>query len=115
MGKLGYDDTPLIRDSTYCVHDPKRPAPRVVAPADAVGQAPADAVVLFDGSDLSGWSSVSGGDAGWKVEDGYMEVVPGTGDIQTNAHFGDVQYHFCLLYTSPSPRDRQKSRMPSSA
>ena len=93
MGKLGYDDTPLIRDSTYCVHDPKRPAPRVVAPADAVGQAPADAVVLFDGSDLSGWSKVGGGDAGWKVEDSYMEVVPGTGDIQTNAHFGDVQYH----------------------
>ena len=58
-----------------------------------VGQAPADAVVLFDGSDLSGWSKVGGGDAGWKVEDGYMEVVPGTGDIQTNAHFGDVQYH----------------------
>ena len=93
MGKLGYDDTPLIRDSTYCVHDPKRPAPRVVVPADAVGQAPADAVVLFDGSDLSGWSKVGGGDPGWKVEDGYMEVVPGTGDIQTNAHFGDVQYH----------------------
>ena len=23
--------------------------------------------------------------------------------------------HSCLLYTSPSPRDRQKSRMPSSA
>ena len=22
---------------------------------------------------------------------------------------------YCLLYTSPSPRDRQKSRMPSSA
>ena len=26
-----------------------------------------------------------------------------------------VQPDFCLLYTSPSPRDRQKSRMPSSA
>ena len=25
------------------------------------------------------------------------------------------KYKFCLLYTSPSPRDRQKSRMPSSA
>ena len=25
------------------------------------------------------------------------------------------QYNSCLLYTSPSPRDRQKSRMPSSA
>ena len=27
----------------------------------------------------------------------------------------DFYLHFCLLYTSPSPRDRQKSRMPSSA
>ena len=26
-----------------------------------------------------------------------------------------VDYESCLLYTSPSPRDRQKSRMPSSA
>ena len=26
-----------------------------------------------------------------------------------------VLYKICLLYTSPSPRDRQKSRMPSSA
>ena len=30
-------------------------------------------------------------------------------DIQTMDNWG------CLLYTSPSPRDRQKSRMPSSA
>ena len=28
---------------------------------------------------------------------------------------GLKQYQYCLLYTSPSPRDRQKSRMPSSA
>ena len=26
-----------------------------------------------------------------------------------------ADYYVCLLYTSPSPRDRQKSRMPSSA
>ena len=26
-----------------------------------------------------------------------------------------IEYGACLLYTSPSPRDRQKSRMPSSA
>ena len=26
-----------------------------------------------------------------------------------------MRYYLCLLYTSPSPRDRQKSRMPSSA
>ena len=29
--------------------------------------------------------------------------------------FGTILFFFCLLYTSPSPRDRQKSRMPSSA
>ena len=29
--------------------------------------------------------------------------------------FGLTDYQICLLYTSPSPRDRQKSRMPSSA
>ena len=29
--------------------------------------------------------------------------------------FRNGRYYICLLYTSPSPRDRQKSRMPSSA
>ena len=33
----------------------------------------------------------------------------------TTATFEEDQYQDCLLYTSPSPRDRQKSRMPSSA
>ena len=28
---------------------------------------------------------------------------------------GEARLNVCLLYTSPSPRDRQKSRMPSSA
>ena len=27
----------------------------------------------------------------------------------------ELEFRYCLLYTSPSPRDRQKSRMPSSA
>ena len=35
---------------------------------------------------------------------------PGAEDIRD-----DLQKCLCLLYTSPSPRDRQKSRMPSSA
>ena len=41
-------------------------------------------------------------------EQGVLLVRPYTDDIC--AH-----WRFCLLYTSPSPRDRQKSRMPSSA
>ena len=40
--------------------------------------------------------------------------------LQTNRRFAGVlfsgsMFGTCLLYTSPSPRDRQKSRMPSSA
>jgi hypothetical protein len=56
-------------------------------------------VILFDGKDLSGWVAKNGGEAGWKVEDGYMEVVPGTGNIQTKEHFGDCQLH--LEFRSP--------------
>ena len=46
---------------------------------------------------------------------GYVEqwtpLLSTTGD---EAVFAE-HYKTCLLYTSPSPRDRQKSRMPSSA
>ena len=35
--------------------------------------------------------------------------------ILLNLPTGYGKTRFCLLYTSPSPRDRQKSRMPSSA
>ena len=48
------------------------------------------------------------------------EEVARLGDLESQ--FGlvknaaaDVKAAGCLLYTSPSPRDRQKSRMPSSA
>ena len=93
MGMLGYEDTPIIKGSTYCVHDPKRPSPPLITPSDEIGNPPSDATVLFDGKDLSKWSSIGGGSAEWKLTNDYMEVSPGTGDIQTNIHFGDVQYH----------------------
>ena len=37
------------------------------------------------------------------------------GGNKNYASVGDIIIGVCLLYTSPSPRDRQKSRMPSSA
>jgi glucose-1-phosphate thymidylyltransferase len=37
------------------------------------------------------------------------------GDSNVAMILGDNIFYSCLLYTSPSPRDRQKSRMPSSA
>ena len=36
-------------------------------------------------------------------------------ELRTLANHAEVRLLVCLLYTSPSPRDRQKSRMPSSA
>ena len=55
---------------------------------------PQGAIVLFDGKDLSHWVSMNGKPPAWKVQDGYMEVVPGKGDIKTKEKFGpDFQVH----------------------
>ncbi len=96
--KIGYDDTPVIPGSSWRVHDRERPQPETVAFAQG-DAAPSDAVVLFDGGDLSGWETVEGGSAGWKVENGYMEVVPRSGSIRTKKTFGDCQLH--LEWASP--------------
>jgi hypothetical protein len=87
QGQIGYE-----------VHDGRRPQPTVITPGtfstqDQPGKPPSDAIVLFDGKDLSNWESVKGGDAPWKVVDGDIENVPGSGDIQTRQQFGDVQLH----------------------
>lgn len=66
-----------------------QPQPQVVTP-DPV---PSDAILLFDGKDLSQWESVKGGPAGWTVENGVFTVKRGTGDIQTKRKFGDFQLH----------------------
>jgi len=94
----GYTDTPRLPNSPWRVHDPDRPWPRVVTPGtfstqEQPGLPPSDAVVLFDGADLSGWRHKDGSPARWKVENGYMEVVPDTGDIFSKVEFGDCQLH----------------------
>ena len=43
------------------------------------------------------------------------ELVPLYKDNTTNLLLPSTQFDICLLYTSPSPRDRTRSRMPSSA
>lgn len=94
----GYDDTPVLPHCGYRVHDSARRQPPVVTPGaassqQAPGRPPSDAILLFDGRDLSGWKAARGGPAGWKVENGYMEVVGGAGDIETVANLGDCQLH----------------------
>jgi hypothetical protein len=82
--KPGYDDTPRLPGQKWRVHDKERPAPAVVTPGDA----PSDAVVLFDGRDLSKWKG-----GAWKVGDGWFEVAAGTGDLWSKDEFGDCQIH----------------------
>jgi hypothetical protein len=72
------------------VHDPARPHPAVVTPSAQPGGAPSDAIVLFDGMDLSRWAPAR---RPWKVENGYMEVIPDSGDLRTKETFGDLQLH----------------------
>ena len=95
---VGYDDTPVIPNWKWRVHDIDRPVPKVVTPGtfpcpDKAGTAPCDATVLFDGSDVSAWQKLGGGEVGWKVENGYMEVVQGSGNIETKEQFRDFQLH----------------------
>jgi hypothetical protein len=70
-------------------HSMDRPRPKVVNP----GPPPSDAVVLFDGKDLSQWRSNDSMPAQWTVQNGYVEVKPGTGTLSTARGFGDVQLH----------------------
>lgn len=101
MANLGYDDTPFLPGGQWRVHDANRPQPRVVTPGGDCCGAPSDAIVLFDGTSLDGWlSKKTGGPAEWKLENGYMEVVPGTGYVQSKAKFGSCQLH--LEFASPA-------------
>ncbi|MEW6158188.1 MAG: DUF1080 domain-containing protein [Verrucomicrobiota bacterium] len=107
---VGYTDTPMLPGGKWHVHDPERPQPRVVTPGTfssqtEPGKPPSDAIVLFDGKDLSKFRTGDGKPSGWKVEGGAMVVPPkGTangGDIWTRDEFGDCQLH--IEWATPSP------------
>src|SRR5690242_3856601 len=94
----GYNDTPQIPGQKWKVHDMERQRPKKITPAPYFMEGPpSDAEVLFDGKDLSKWEQVVRGggvqEPKWKVENGYIEIVPRTGKIRTKEKFGDVQLH----------------------
>lgn len=72
--------------------------PAVVTPGDH-GAPPSDAIVLFDGKDLSLWKGDGNAEPKWKVADGAAQVN-GTGNIMTKEEFGDVQLH--IEWASPA-------------
>lgn len=104
---IGYTDTPMLPGQPWRVHDLNRPHPRQITPGAQVGQPPSDAVVLFDGKDLSHWyTNGKGANRGkqmppmWKVGNGYLEVAPFSGDLITKEKFGDCQIH--VEWASPT-------------
>ncbi len=104
--QYGYTDTPMLPGGKWHVHDGKRPLPPIVkagqpSTPDHAGQAPSDAIVLFDGKDLSHWRNGNGESAGWSVSDGAIVIKPGAGDIISRDEFGDCQLH--IEFSSPTP------------
>ncbi len=74
------------------------PRPKVVDPGPAPAEPapiPSDAIVLFDGRDMSAWNNAEQ----WKVADGVVTV--GKGTVATKQAFGDCQIH--LEFRMPSP------------
>lgn len=112
--KLGYKDTPMLPGGKWHVHDGDRPFPKVIEPGtastqDAAGKAPSDAVVLFDGKDLSHWTTEKGAPATWDVRDGAIVIKAGGGSIVSKDKFGDCQVH--LEFASPvPPKGRDQGR-----
>jgi len=82
-----------IPELPYKVHDQERPLPKIVEPMPASAlkaksMAPKDAVILFDGKDLSAWKNQK-----VTVEKGYMELSRGKGSQVTQQAFGDCHLH----------------------
>jgi hypothetical protein len=79
--------------------DPKateqwEPVPKTVTPGKQDSAPPSDAIVLFDGRDLSQWETAKDHSAAhWNVHDGIVTVSKTTGNIQTKQHFKNYQLH----------------------
>ena len=116
MATARFNDLPAA--PRWRQHDIHRPRPPIAEPApggSTASAAPKDSVVLFDGAKLDAWQNAEGGPAKWMVMDGYLEVVPGSGTIQTKGGFGDIQLHVEWAARSAGrqePRSRQQRDFP---
>ena len=96
---VGYKDTPILPWCGFHKHDPDRPLPPEVKPGSpstqsAVGSAPSDAIVLFDGHDIDRWQPGK-----WRIEAG--ELVVTEDNLETKQSFGDCQLH--IEWSAPNP------------
>src|SRR4029078_8470123 len=91
------------------IHSTDRPQRRVVKPPSNTWtlEPPADATVLI-ATTLSRWQKEGGGAPGWKVENGYVEVVPGAGGIVSRDAFGNAHLHVEWMAPLPSVGESQE-------
>lgn len=75
-----------------CGFTAEDPQPPVVDPGSS-GKAPSDAIVLFDGNDLTEWVHQDGTAAKWAVEDGEIVCKTGAGNIHSKRRFTSAQIH----------------------
>jgi 2-keto-4-pentenoate hydratase/2-oxohepta-3-ene-1,7-dioic acid hydratase in catechol pathway len=98
-------ETGPMASGGFPMHSMTRPKPPVInpGPGGPPVPAPSDAIVLFDGKSLANWRTADSakGPAKWKVENGYMEVVRGTGSIETAQGYGDAHLH--VEWSAPNP------------
>ncbi|GHT69806.1 endo-1,3-1,4-beta glucanase-related protein [Bacteroidia bacterium] len=109
------EDYPAPQPMTHEMTEFWTPQPKVVTPGKSNKKEftapPSDAIILFDGKDLSQWEkapdknvlvkgkdlskfqSTEGSNAQWIVKDGVLTVNKQAGDIQTRQVFGDFQFH----------------------
>lgn len=76
------------------------PVPKIVSPGKSNQDAPADAIILFNGKDFSAWTGKDGKPVEWSIEDGAMTVKGGSGEIISKQGFGDCQLH--IEWRTPS-------------
>jgi hypothetical protein len=85
-------DIPAPPKWTHEMTEWYEPVPPVVT-AGEDKKPPSDAIILFDGRNLSQWVGKENSDPEWQVKDGILTVVKGTGTISTRQSFGDMQLH----------------------
>lgn len=95
---------PTPPGARWPVHSMDRPKPPVVNPGPDGPPAapPSDAIVLFNGRDLSAWTMAEDSSpAKWLVRGGYFQIVPQSGGLRTRQSFGSVQLH--IEWSAPNP------------
>jgi hypothetical protein len=99
FGALHLSAQDFTKPATTEIYSPV--PPRVSTPAIQSVKPPADAIVLFNGTNLDAWEHKNNQPAAWKLnpKDSSMTIDLSTGDLLSKQKFGDCQLH--LEFNTP--------------